>query len=112
MPAVMGSARPSIARGCPPAPVLAAGNAPDPASDVLEPRGARCLVNTSVPWRRNDPRDYIDVDKILTGSVVLTDAHFHLDKICHNLGRQRTELDAICNRTDTPRVLTPLGTFL
>ena len=100
-PALMGSTRPSIARGRPPAPILAAARAPDPASDELEPRGARCLVNPSGARRRNDPRDYIDVDKILTESVVLTDAHFHLDKICHQLGRQRTELDAIRNRTDT-----------
>ena len=101
-PAVIGLARPSITRGCPPAPVLAAANAPDPASDALEPRAARCLVNTSGARRRNDPRDYTDVDKILTESVVLTDAHFHLDKICQKLGRQRTELDAICNPTDSP----------
>ena len=83
--AVIESARPSIARGRPPAPVLAAANSPDPASDALEPRGARCLVNTSGAKRRNDPRDYTDVDKILTESVVLTDAHFHLAKICQKL---------------------------
>ena len=101
-PAVIGSARPSIARGRPPAPALAAANAPDLDSDVLEPCGARCLVNTCGARRRNAPWDYTDVDKIVTESVVLTDAHFHLDKICQKLGRQGTELDAIYNRTDTP----------
>ena len=54
------------------------------------------------------PQDYTAVDKILTESVVLTDAHFHLDKICQKLGRQRTELDAIFNRTDTPGAI-PTG---
>ena len=107
-PAVIGSARPSIARGRPPTPVLAAANAPDPASDAFEPCGARCLVNTSGARRRNDPRDYIDVDKFLTESIVLTVAHFHLDKICQKLGRQRTELNAIYNRTDTPGAI-PTG---
>ena len=101
-PAVAGLARPSIARSGPPAPVMSAVASPDPVSDALEPHGARCLVNTSGARRRNDPRDYTEVDKILAESVVLTDAHFHLDKICQKLGRQRIELDAIYNRTDTP----------
>ena len=100
-PAGTGSARPSIARGCPPAPVMAAA-ASDLASDALEPCGARCLANTGGARRRNDPRDYTEVDKILTESIVLTDAHFHLDKICQKFGRQWSDLDAIHNRTDTP----------
>ena len=54
-PAVTGSARPSIARGHPPAPVMAAAASPDPASNVLEPHGARCLANTGGARRRNDP---------------------------------------------------------
>ena len=61
-------------------------------------------MNTS-GTRGNDPGDYTEVDKILTESVVLADAHFHLDKTCQKLGIQRTHLDAICNRTDTPAAI-------